>query len=72
MASILLSGKEYPLPENAAAFLKSYLERVRRYVELHSLGAEYAQDIENRIAEKLDPLGSGISEKDAVKIVNDL
>ena len=51
-----LSGKEYAVSEKVGAFLTSYLERVRVYVEKNGIGTEYATDIESRLAEKLDLL----------------
>lgn len=72
MPSIAFSGKEYPVSERADPFLKSYVLRVRRYVETNGLGDEYAKDIEDRIAEKLASLGAEASETDAIKIVNEL
>lgn len=72
MSSIHLSGKEYPVSTGAKSFLASYLERVKKYVENRKIGIEYAQDIEMRLAERLGVLGHEASEKDAVKIVNEL
>lgn len=72
MATIRLSGKEYAVTPQAEVFLMSYLSRVRRYVSAHGISEEYAQDIENRLAEKLSYVGTECQEGEAVRIVNEL
>lgn len=72
MSTINLSGKGYSVTPQAEAFLKNYLERVRRYVAENGISAEYSQDIENRLAEKLSYVGTECQEGEAVRIVNEL
>lgn len=72
MVTMRLSGKEYAVTPQAEAFLKSYVTRVRRYVSDNGISEEYAQDIENRLAEKLSYVGTECQEGEAVRIVNEL
>lgn len=67
-----IAGKEYAADDTATAFLESYLERVRTYVDANGIGKEYSGDIAARMAEKIEALGRQAEQKDAVKIVNDL
>lgn len=72
MTKILLSGNEYSVSPKAKSFLSSYVARVQKYVELKNIGIEYAQDIEMRIAERLEQLTSEATEGNAIQIVNEL
>lgn len=67
-----IANKDYPADIEASAFLERYLERVKSYVESNGIGKEYAQDIATRVAEKLEAIGREVTERDAIKIVNDL
>ena len=72
MSTINVSGKEYAATPSAQSFLRKYLERVRAYVASNGISSEYAQDIENRLAEKLAAVVGECDETDAVRIVNEI
>lgn len=72
MQKLNINGKNYSLPNNAADFLRKYLERLKEYTVDKKIDLELYQDIEERVAEKLDKLGKRISQKDVVDIVNSL
>ena len=72
MQKLNINGKKYSLPENAADFLKKYLERLKKYTIDKKIDQELYQDIEERISEKLDILSKKITQKDVVDVVNSL
>lgn len=72
MSTINISGKPYSTTPSAQSFLNKYLERVHCYVSANGISREYADDIENRLAEKLSAIWSECTETDAVRIVNEI
>jgi len=73
--TFVLLGKSFELPSTSVHFLETYMARMKSYGDKYIADTDCVSDIEERIMERLSECSTnpeGITEKDVLKIVNEL